>query len=148
MKKVLILGTFDTLHPGHLSLFRQAREHGDYLTVVIARDETIKEVKKREPVFNEEQRKANLEKLGIVKEVVLGNLEDKYKIIEDIKPDVICLGYDQLFFTENLEEELKKRNINSKIIKLNPYKEDVYKSSKLREDYNQRTTNAATTIKP
>ena len=134
MKKVLLFGTFDILHPGHLNLFRQAGEHGDSLTVVLARDKTIEEVKKRKPVFNEQQRKANLEELEIIDEVILGNLNDKYKVIEDVKPDVICLGYDQMFFTNNLKIELEKRGIRAEIVKLTPYRHEIYKSSKLRKD--------------
>lgn len=42
MKKVLIFGSFDSLHKGHLNLFKQARKHGDKLIAVVARDETIK----------------------------------------------------------------------------------------------------------
>jgi len=134
MKKVILFGTFDILHPGHLNLFSQAKEYGDSITVVLARDKTIEKVKKRKPVFDENQRKINLENLDIIDKVVLGNLDDKYKVIEDIKPDVICLGYDQMFFTEGLEKELEKRNIKTKIIKLTPYKHEIYKSSKLRKD--------------
>ena len=82
MKKAILFGTFDLLHPGHLNLFRQAKKYGE-ITVVIARDKTIEEVKKRKPVYTEKQRKAALEKLGI--NVVLGSFGDKYKIIEKKK---------------------------------------------------------------
>ena len=139
MKKVLLFGTFDILHPGHLNLFSQAKRYGK-ITVVLARDKTIENVKKKKPVYGEDQRKAALEKLGI--DVVLGSFGDKYKIIETLKPDIICLGYDQMFFTKELESELNKRNINAKIVKLNPYKEHVYKSSKLRKHLdNKNRTN-------
>ena len=62
---------------------------------------------------------------------MLGNLGDKYDIIEDINPDIICLGYDQTHFVDKLESELKKRKINAEIVRIKSYKEDVYKSSSL-----------------
>ena len=42
MKRVLIFGTFDGIHEGHLNLFKQAKKYGDYLIVVVGRDENIK----------------------------------------------------------------------------------------------------------
>jgi len=45
MKKVFVNGTFDVLHPGHLSLFEYAKSLGDYLIVVIDSDERVKEKK-------------------------------------------------------------------------------------------------------
>ena len=46
MKKVMVFGTFDGLHEGHLDFFRQAREYGDYLIVAVARDVNVKKIKK------------------------------------------------------------------------------------------------------
>ncbi len=63
---------------------------------------------------------------------LLGDKEDPYKVIEEQKPDVICIGYDQDSYTENLEEELKKRGINAEIVILNPYMPEKYKSSKIK----------------
>lgn len=134
MKTVMIFGTFDLLHKGHIDFFKQARKYGDYLIIAVARDKTVKKIKSRKPHYDEKQR------LDAVKpyadKAVLGYLEDKYKNIEKYKPDVICLGYDQKDFTEKLEKELKKRDIKSKIIRLNPYKPDIYKSSKLKKEIN------------
>ena len=43
MKKVFISGTFNVLHPGHLRLFRFAKECGDYLIVGVESDRIAKE---------------------------------------------------------------------------------------------------------
>ncbi|MDO8741273.1 MAG: adenylyltransferase/cytidyltransferase family protein [Candidatus Woesearchaeota archaeon] len=133
MITVLVFGTFDIVHPGHMNFLKQAKKHADKLVVVVARDLTVKALKGRFPENNEERRLKNIKKLPYVDEAMLGSLgNDKYEIIEKIKPDVIALGYDQYFFTEDLKKELKKRGILADIVRLKPYKEEIYKSSKLK----------------
>jgi FAD synthetase len=124
MKKILIFGSFDILHKGHLNLFKQAREHGGKLIAVIARDETIKKLKGKAPRHREKTRLRHVAKH--VDLAVLGNKTNKYAIIKRIKPDVICLGYDQNSFTKDL-----KKHFRGKIIRLKPYKPHIYKSSKM-----------------
>lgn len=134
-KKAMVFGTFDILHPGHVNFFKQARKYGDYLIAVVARDKTVLEVKGKLPVNSERVRKNNILKLKIADKVILGDLKDKYKAIKKIKPDVICLGYDQKAFTEGLKSPLLKggRGVKKiKIIRLKPFKPEIYKSSKLK----------------
>jgi len=129
----MVFGTFDILHKGHLNFFKQAKKHGDYLIAVIARDKTVKKIKKKNAKHHEMFRILNVALSKEVNVAVLGNLKDPYKIIEEYKPSIICLGYDQNSYTEKLEQELKKRKLRARIIKLKPYKEHIYKSSKLRK---------------
>ena len=129
--RVMAFGTFDILHPGHIFFLKKAKSYGE-LTVVVARDSTVEKVKARLPLNDEKKRKENIEKLNIADHVMLGNLDDPYRIIEDIKPDLVCLGYDQDSFSGNLLSEMEKRNIHLKIIRLPSYKPHKYKSSKLR----------------
>ncbi|MBI4151625.1 FAD synthase [Candidatus Woesearchaeota archaeon] len=131
-KKVMCFGTFDLLHLGHLDYFRQAKEHGDHLTVVIARDAT-KEKQKKDILFSEEERLQLVQSLGIVDEAVLGDEQDHFKIIREKKPDVICLGYDHAISEEQLREELRKYNLFPKIIRAAPFQSTRHKSSVLRE---------------
>jgi cytidyltransferase-like protein len=133
-KKVIIFGTFDVFHEGHKDLIRQARKFGDYLIVVVGRDETVKSVKGQYPLNDEEKRMGAIKKSNLAEEVVLGELDDKYAIIEKKMPDVICLGYDQNFFVDGLREELKKRGLSEiEIRTLEAYKPEIYKSSKLKK---------------
>jgi FAD synthetase len=134
MKKILVTGTFDILHPGHLHFLTQARKKGDVLIVVVARDKTVRTIKNRVPLHAEKQRAANLRRQHLADRVVLGHLGDKYKIIEQIKPDIICLGYDQWAFTQNLESELAQRGLHPSIIRLKAFKPHQYKSSLLRKN--------------
>jgi FAD synthetase len=135
MTKVMCFGTFDILHPGHLYLFSEAKKLGDELVVVVGRDSTVRKVKGREPMHGERERLANVAKQEMVGRAVLGDPEDFYSVIEQEKPDVLCLGYDQKsFISESLQDELLKRGLGKiRIVHIGPYKENVYKSSKLRE---------------
>ena len=121
--KVLAFGTFDVFHPGHEFYLKESKNLGE-LIVVVARDSTVKELKGRNPLNNEEKRLKKIQSLDFVDKAVLGSEGDKLDIIDKIKPDIICLGYDQDSF--NLED---KYSIKVKRIKaFNPKK---YKSSLL-----------------
>ncbi len=134
MIKIMLFGTFDIFHKGHKNFLKQAREYGDYLIVVVARDETVEKVKKRLPQNDEGSRLEIIRKSDLADEAVLGSLKNKYKAIEKYKPNVICLGYDQKTFTENLREKLKEFNLSdTKIVYLRSYYPEKYKSSKLRK---------------
>lgn len=130
MKKVLAFGTFDILHSGHKHALEEAKKYGDHLTVIVARDATVCHVKGREAVFNEKTRLKNLKKLKIANKVRLGCLDNKYQVINDEDPDIIALGYDQNFFVDKLKDVVKK---HVKIVRLKPYKPNIYKSSKIRK---------------
>jgi FAD synthetase len=130
MKKVMVFGTFNIIHPGHLNLFRQAKKFGDKLYVVLSRNETVRKLKNYNPL-DEIDRVSKLKKIPIVDEVVLGHSEDPLDAIKNIKPDIICLGYDQEFFVKELEAFIEQENIDIIIVRLKPYKKETYKSSKL-----------------
>ncbi|MFH2136061.1 MAG: adenylyltransferase/cytidyltransferase family protein [Patescibacteria group bacterium] len=127
-KKVMVFGTFALMHPGHLYFFKKAKEHGGYLIVVIARDETVKKVKGFFPKLGELARREMVGAIKFVDEAVLGDKFDWYKIILKYKPDIICLGYDQEI-PKNFSEELWRRGVVAKIIRLKSYKPEKYKSS-------------------
>lgn len=131
--KVMVFGTFDIFHKGHENFLKQARERGNYLIVVIARDKTVLKVKGELPRNNEKIRLQTIIGNDLANEIILGGLADKYKIIKKHRPDIICLGYDQQAFTEKLEDKLKEYNLpNTKIARLKPYYQAKYKSSKIK----------------
>ena len=100
----MVFGTFDILHKGHLNFFKQAKKHGNYLIAVVARDKTVKKIKNKEPKHHEMFRLLNIALLDIVNVAVLGNLRDPYRVIQENKPKIICLGYDQNSFSDKLED--------------------------------------------
>lgn len=130
MKKVLAFGVFDGVHSGHVSFLEQAQKKGDYLAVVVARDSTVKKVKNRLPIKNENERLAEILKTGLVKKAFLGNeARDPYSIIDDIRPDIICLGYDQITYIDGLQEALDKLGLKAAILRMEPFCPEKYHSS-------------------
>ncbi|MFA5747175.1 MAG: adenylyltransferase/cytidyltransferase family protein [Candidatus Paceibacterota bacterium] len=129
MKKVLVFGTFDVIHPGHINFLEQAGKRGDCLAVVVARDSTVKKVKGHLPIKNENERLAEILKTGLTERAFLGNEGgDPYSIINDIRPDVICLGYDQRTYTDGLKDELDRLGLKTEVFRMEPFVPEKYHS--------------------
>ncbi|MDP6642021.1 MAG: FAD synthase [Candidatus Nanoarchaeia archaeon] len=133
MKLVMTFGSFDLIHPGHLYYLKKSKKHGDKLIVGVATDKSILEIKGKKPLYNEKERLLEVKNLNIADEVILGNDKGSvYDILEEIKPNIICLGYDQKPSNEELKKELKLRKINAEIIRISSFNPEKYKSSKLK----------------
>ena len=114
-------GTFDILHMGHIYFSKEAKKLGDNLIVIVACDSTVRKMK-HEPITSEKMRLQIIKELKIVDEAYLGRRDDIYKVVEEIKPDIIALGYDQIHDEKIILENLKKRNIKAKIVRLSKNK--------------------------
>jgi len=132
MKKIMCFGTFDVLHKGHEYYLKEAKKLGDYLVVVVALDETVKEIKGRLPHYDQETRLKHVQQLKIANKVRLGFTGDKLKVIENEEPNTICFGYDQKAFTDNAKENLQKRNLKVEVVRLKSFHPDKYKSSLIK----------------
>ena len=133
MKKVMAFGSFDVLHKGHEHYLREAKSYGDYLIVIVSRDGNILRFKSKKPKHDENYRLEQIKKLDFVDEAILGNKKNILGVVEEHKPDIICLGYDQTTIAEkNLTEELEKRDIKAEIVRAKPFKPEIYKSSKIK----------------
>jgi cytidyltransferase-like protein len=110
---VLAAGVFDLFHPGHRFFLETARQLGDRLIVVVARDHNV------------ERFKGFLPEQG---EVVLGEENgDLLAIVKTVSPDILAVGYDQ-----KLPEGLRA-TFPDLIIKMLPaFEPQVFKSSHLR----------------
>jgi len=148
LKTVMAFGTFDLFHAGHENYLRQAKELGDQLMVIIARDETVKKIKGNAPVHNENERLKNVKASGIADKVILGYKDDKYKVLKKFRPDVIALGYDQFVFTQRLEKTLIDLKLNATIVRLMPYFAQIYKSSLLKKGLQQENEQTVTLRAP
>jgi len=129
MTLVVATGTFSVLHPGHITYLEEARELGDRLIVIVARDEFVRKRKNYCPI-PEQQRLAVVQALKPVDDAILGDTEDMFKPIEELKPDIIALGRDQDFREEELEAELRKRGLEAKVVRIQNYWESELDSSK------------------
>lgn len=96
MKTVMVNGTFDVLHPGHIALLNTARSYGDYLIVAIDTDRRVKELKgDKRPINNQVDRSimlSNLKAVDIVE--FFDSTEELIEIIEMYKPEVYVKGSD------------------------------------------------------
>lgn len=129
----MVFGTFDLLHKGHVDFFKQAKSLGDYLVVVVARDSNVLRLKGKVADSSEKQRLLAVKSVSFVDKVVLGSSDiGSYKVILDESPAIIALGYDQDVSENVLKKELYALGLNVDVVRLNPFKPDVYKSSKLK----------------
>lgn len=114
---VLVAGSFEFLHPGHLALLKRAWELGR-VHVVVSRDRNFEKFKGRKPVLSENDRLEVVRSVKYVSSASLGDEEDFLKPIIDLKPDIILLGPDQWIEPSELKELLEKRGlVNVKILK-------------------------------
>ncbi len=132
--KIMIFGTFDGLHRGHLNFFKQARglAKNPFLIVSIARDKNVKRIKNKLPEFKEIERMNLVKKSKLVDKTVLAGIKYYLPHILKESPDIIALGYDQKYYVEDLKKDLKNNKISLQIIRLKPYKENIYKNSLLK----------------
>ncbi|MEK7219441.1 MAG: adenylyltransferase/cytidyltransferase family protein [Patescibacteria group bacterium] len=133
--KILVFGTFDGLHKGHLDFFKQARKLAErpFLIVSVARDKNVKRIKGQAPKLGEEKRLALIKKCILVNRAVLAGLENYLPHILKESPNIIALGYDQKAYVKNLKEDLKNKGLIVKIMRLKSYKEHIYKNHLLKE---------------
>ena len=134
-KRIMVFGTFDGLHKGHLNFFKQAKNflENSFLIVSIARDKNVFKIKGKSSLLNEKKRMNLVKKCKLVDKVVLSGLKNHIPHIVKENPDIIALGYDQKFYVKNLKKDLKNMGILVKIIRLKPYKEYIYKNHLLNK---------------
>jgi len=113
MIKVTCNGCFDGLHAGHMFFLGFAVAQGDELVIGINSDEYIRNSKKREPNFTEEERKKSLLDLGFIKKVVIFNESTPIQFIMDEKPDVHVNGSE---YGERCIEASILKAINAKLV--------------------------------
>ena len=96
MTTVMVNGTFDVLHPGHIALLNTARSYGDYLIVAIDTDRRVKELKgDKRPINCQQDRSimlSNLKAVDIVE--FFDSKEELIEIMKMYKPDVYVKGSD------------------------------------------------------
>ncbi len=134
--KIMIFGTFDGLHKGHVNFFKQAKtlSKNSFLIASIARDKNVKKIKKALPILSEKKRASLVRKNKLIDKTVLGGIKNHLPHIVKERPEVIALGYDQTFYVKNLKRDLKKKGISVKIVRLKPYKSSIFKNHLLNKN--------------
>lgn len=97
MMKIVVNGTFDLLHLGHIRLLEHAKSYpNSYVLVLIDSDARIKKLKGPDrPIHNEHERASFLFALKAVDRVEIFNTDDELrKYIKDYDPDLMIKGSD------------------------------------------------------
>jgi len=138
LKVILTAGTYDIIHTGHLKTLEEAKRRGDILIVIVARDKTVEKIKGRRPIIPENQRKIIVQSLKPVDFAILGSEKDFLEPIEKINPDLIVLGRDQPVNKRKLEEELRRRGLGCKVVRLRVWDSSpLAKTSKIIKKINE-----------
>jgi rfaE bifunctional protein nucleotidyltransferase chain/domain len=113
MKTVMVNGTFDVLHPGHIALLNTARSYGDSLVVAIDTDRRVRELKgEQRPINNQIDRKIMLSNIKAVDLVVFfDSKEELIELMKLYKPDVYVKGSDWKHDTESTAHQYCKEVI-------------------------------------
>lgn len=105
-------GVFDLFHIGHLNILKKAKEKCEYLIVGVSTDELVQRYKNKTPVICFEERKAIVEAIKYVDEVVPQENRDKIAAFNEYGFDVMFVGDDwkgnELF--NEVEKYLNSRN--------------------------------------
>ncbi len=121
-RTVLATGVFDILHPGHLKFLQESKRLGGArarLVVVVARDKTVMKRKGRKPVIPEKGRREMVAALKPVDKAILGREEADYLgILREVKPDVVCVGYDQNDIKKMVDLIVKKEKLPIRVLQL------------------------------
>lgn len=123
-KTVMATGVFDLIHLGHIHYLKEAKSLGDELVVVVACDKTVRE-NKHEPLMGQEVRAEMVGSLKPVDKAVVGYEDDPYRIVKELDPDIIAIGYDQRHEEERINEQLGERGIDAEVKRMEHYDHDL-----------------------
>jgi FAD synthetase len=125
-KTVLATGAFDLLHLGHVRFLEESKRRGGpgaRLVVVLLR-------KGRRPILPEQQRRELVASLRAVNKAILGHEKlDMLGILDEVKPDIICVGYDQQEIKKSAKSLLKRERLRIPVVQISRFGPDGLNSS-------------------
>ena len=96
-KVVFTNGCFDIIHKGHIEYLKKSKALGKKLIVGLNSDDSIKRLKGQcRPINSQDDRKAVLESLDCIDEVIIFDEDTPYNLIKKIQPDIITKGGDYM----------------------------------------------------
>ena len=88
-------GCFDLIHPGHVSLMRQAKAQGDRLVMGLNSDDSVRRLKgPSRPVNSAEARADVLAAMEAIDLIVVFEQDTPMELLEALRPDVLVKGAD------------------------------------------------------
>ncbi|MBI2574215.1 MAG: adenylyltransferase/cytidyltransferase family protein [Candidatus Wildermuthbacteria bacterium] len=134
-KRVVVFGIFDGVHEGHRALFLRAKEKGDELVVIVGRDAMCETLKGKTPRHSQEERVRLVQREQWVDGAVLGDMvQSSYAVLKELKPDVVCFGYDQLRLRDDFLSYLERNPLDVELYVLEPHQPHIFHNSILHRD--------------
>jgi len=95
-KKIIFTnGCFDIIHTGHTRYLAQAASYGDVLLVAVNSDASVRKIKgEKRPINSQADRMETLAALEAVDFVTIFDEPDPYRVISELKPDILVKGGD------------------------------------------------------
>lgn len=114
MKKGVIAGAFDIMHPGYIKMFKEAKEECDCLIILLHTDPSIERPYKMRPLLSPRDRKEMLESIKYVDDVIRYTYEEQlYHLLREGEFDIRFLGSDYInepFTGDDLKIEIHYLN--------------------------------------
>lgn len=124
LKKGIVAGAFDLIHPGYVRMFKEAKEHCNHLTIALHENPSIVRPQKLSPIHTIDERKEILNSIKYVDDIVVYQKEETFlNYLNDY--DVRFLGDDYL------DGSYTGKNIPIEIVWLN--RSHGYSTSKLKQ---------------
>ncbi|MFH1189044.1 MAG: adenylyltransferase/cytidyltransferase family protein [bacterium] len=134
-RKVIAFGVFDGFHDGHKHFLYEASRQGDFLIVVVARDEVVRHLKNCSPQYSLKERVAALEDTEIADMVIPGDRKiGSWQVLRHERPHIVATGYDQFLIRKSIEDVFTPDQRFFEIVTVSPYKAGRYHSSLLFND--------------
>lgn len=146
-KIVLATGVFDLLHLGHVRFLEESKRRGGpgaRLVVVVASDKTVLRRKGRKPILPEDQRRDLVASLRAVDRAILGHENlDMLGTLKEVKPDIICVGYDQQEIKKSARTILKREGLGIPVVQIPKFGPDgLNSSSKVKNKVAEQWSNS------
>lgn len=95
MKKGVIAGNFDVIHPGYINMFKEMADNCDCVIVLLHTDPSIERPHKLKPILSSDDRKEMLESIKYIDDVIRYTYEEQlYDLLKVGEFDVRFLGDD------------------------------------------------------